>query len=71
MFPYLEENGLVNLFFKGVSKGNNDPTVNLYTGEDYKQWVSITDFKNIFPDDLTFSVRYQSITHKVNLFKYP
>ncbi|KKL16024.1 hypothetical protein LCGC14_2499730, partial [marine sediment metagenome] len=58
--------GLRELMLTGILKSESqvgsepglDSSINLYSGTDVKQWVTLADFKRIFPDALKFTFRY-------------
>ncbi len=60
-------NGLKTLIGIGLSKSESQ--VSPYSGGSINQWITEADFKNIFPDTLKFTFRYEGNPYSLSLYQ--
>jgi hypothetical protein len=56
------KNGLRDLIGIGIAK--DESKVSTYGGTNVKQWVTLADFKSMFPDTLKFTFKYKALGEK-------
>lgn len=63
------QEGMRKLIEVGISKDELDAgTSGSYSGK-VKQWITLDDFKKVFPDTLTFTFRYQGNKYTNSLYE--